>query len=185
MRVTLRELSLAGLSALLVGGCASPGPLALGYGVRHIPEGDWAAVLGSAETALANLGYPIDRMDASAGVITTCPVAEDSYATRARRPGTRLSSPGEMRRFAEVRLARAGDRLDLYCKVVVEELTTRAHRIFAQDHALVDTPDVTPIDGEAATTQQQNTVWRRVQRDKAAEHRILDAILKHAETSPG
>lgn len=52
--------------------------------------------------------------------------------------------------------------------------------MFRHDHRVSDIPDDTPIDRDAATTTEQNTVWRTIRRDKAAERRILEAILDQA-----
>jgi len=41
---------------------------------------------------------------------------------------------------------------------------------------LSDLPTDTPIDREGATTQEQNTVWRTIGRDKSKERSILDII---------
>ena len=162
---------------ILAAGCASSGPPPLGYGVRHIPNGDRSAVFDAAESALVSHGYTVDRADRTTGVITAQPVSTESLQEPGRGTSRRLSSRGEMRRLAKVRIARAGDVVSVYCRVIYQEKTTRAHRIFAQDRELTDTPGVTPIEREAATTEQQNIVWRDVRRDKAAEQRILRAIL--------
>jgi hypothetical protein len=77
-------------------------------------------------------------------------------------------------------VAQNGNDVNVYCKVVVQEQTTETHRMFAQDSTLSDVPHDTAIDRDAATTTQQNTVWRTVQRDKAAERRILEAVLERA-----
>jgi hypothetical protein len=52
--------------------------------------------------------------------------------------------------------------------------------MYAADRSGSDLPgQQTAIDRDAATTAEQNTVWRTLRRDTAAERQILDAILEH------
>ena len=162
---------------LLVGGCASPGPSPLNYGVRHIAGGDAAAVFWTARTTLVDLGYKIGSADPATGEIITHPVAMTSDDDRATI-GTRVTSRSRLRRAVHIRLTENRDVVNVYCKVAIQEQTTEAHRMFRRDHMISDTPDETPIDREAATTDQQNVVWQTIGRDKAAERRILQAILE-------
>lgn len=53
--------------------------------------------------------------------------------------------------------------------------------MFASDRSGSDTPgDYTAINRDAATTTEQNTVWRTVRRDKSVERNILNAIAERA-----
>ena len=82
-----------------------------------------------------------------------------------------------MRRIVEVRVADSGGAGKVFCRVLIQEQTTQAYRMFASDRSGSDAPgEYTPINRDAATTAEQNTVWRTVRRDKSAERQILDAI---------
>ncbi len=162
---------------LLVGGCASPGPSPLNYGVRHVQGGDAAAVFWTARTTLVDLGYKIGLADPATGEIITQPTATTPDAERAH-VATRVASRSRLRRVVHVRVTQSRDAVNVYCKVAIQEQTTEAHRMFRRDHMISDTPDETPIDREAATTDEQNVVWQNIGRDKAAERRILEAILE-------
>ncbi len=168
-----------GATWLWVGGCASAGLSPLNYGVRHVQDGNRAAVFDAARTALNNLGYGIDKADQATGVINAQPLPATA-AGRGTPVGSRLGSQTRRRLVAHVRLTQTAEVVNVYCKVVVQEQTTEAHRMFRHDHRISDIPDDTPIDREAATTTQQNTVWQTIRRDKAAERRILEAILTQA-----
>lgn len=163
----------------LVGGCAASGLSPLQYSLRQTEGGDrtrYRRVFETAQRVLIDFGYNIDRADRAAGIITTQPTQTASDNAPAR-PGVGLSSRGSIRRFAEVRLAPGATGLNLYCKVVIQEQTTEAYRMFRSAFGGSDTPEDTAIDREAATTTEQNTVWQTIRRDKTAERRILEAIL--------
>lgn len=145
------------------------------YTVRHVRQRDRDAALDAAEAALIDLGYRIERRDPTEGVITTHPV-ETQAGLDSIRPAS-LSSRGKTRRIVEVRVQMDGDSTKVYCKVPLQEQTTQAHRMFASDRNSSDTPgDDTAINRDAATTAEQNTVWRTVRRDKSTERLILNAI---------
>ena len=183
-RLRKYRIGWVGMCGLLVSGCVSAGPSPLSYGLRHVKGGDRAVVFETAQKAVAELGYAIDRADSTAGIITTVPISEP-YRSGFPRSGVRLSSQGRLRRVVQIRIDGRGDAVDVYCKVALEQQVTAAHRMFAYDRMGTDVPGATPIDREAATTTEQNTVWQTVRRDKAAERRILEAILERAGQSSG
>jgi hypothetical protein len=85
------------------------------------------------------------------------------------------------RRFAEVRITGSGDEFKVHCKVVVEEQASESYRLLAFERGGDDVPGhQSAIDRDAATTAEQNTVWRVVRRDKTAEREILDRISQPA-----
>lgn len=179
----LNRYSLAGLAgiALSVAGCASSGPTPLSHSVRHVQGIDRSGVFEGARRALSEMGYAVDHADSAAGVITAHPVAPAPVAEGAG-DAVRLSSRVHLRRVAHVRVTQTDDIVNVYCRVVVEERTTQAHRMFQRERTVSDLPGDTPIEREAATTEEQNTVWQTIRRDKGAERRILQAILQ--QTSP-
>lgn len=169
---------------MAIGGCASSGLSPLNYAVGHVQGEDRDGVFETARTALIEQGYCIKRADLAAGVITTLPVPVALPSDLGGR-GTLLSSQARFRRVAQVRVSQRSGTIDVYCRVSDEEQTTEAYRMFARDRMVFDTPHETPIDREAATTTEQNTVWRTIRRDKAAERRILKAILVRLDAPPG
>ncbi|MGD2108591.1 MAG: hypothetical protein PVI86_04280 [Phycisphaerae bacterium] len=160
--------------ALTLGGCASTGASPLSYGLRRIEGGDRAAVFEVAETVLVDLGFRIDRVDGSAGLISTHP-AWESQRSDGSMP--RISSRDRLRRVVEVRVEDRAETVNVYCKVLIQEQVTGAHRMFAYERSGTDLPGETPIEREAATTEEQNAVWQTIRRDKGAERRILEAIV--------
>ncbi len=160
---------------LCIGGCEAPGPTPIDFGVRHVERRDRAALLDSAEAALINAGFAVERRDADQGLLTGVPVEGGSHDAPSRPGG--LSSRSRTRRVAEVRLEPSADSFRVYCKVMVQEQVTRAYGMFNQERGGSDSPgENTAINRDAATTTEQNTVWRTIRRDKPAERRILDSI---------
>jgi len=165
-----------GVCGLTVVGCASAGPSPLSFSLRHIESSKESPAFLAAQAALADEGYSIDRADRIAGVIITQPVEEPARVDGTR---VRLSSRDRFRRLAEVRISGHGEDVRVYCRVAIQEQVTAAHRMFAYDRSGTDDPGITPIERDAATTEEQNTVWQTLRRDKVAERRILETILKN------
>ena len=165
-----------GAWGLTVVGCTSAGPSPLSFSLRHIESSKESPAFLAAQAALADEGYSIERADPIAGLIITQSTEASSEPDGAR---ARLSSRDRFRRLAEVRIGGQGEEVRVYCRVAIQEQVTAAHRMFAYDRSGTDDPGVTPIDRDAATTEQQNTVWQTVRRDKVAERRILETILKN------
>ena len=183
-RLRIRKANLvclcAGLS--LLGACVAPGPSPLRYGAREIRGSEKSAVLDAGEAALTGLGYRIDRRDEAAGILITRPITGLAEGRLTARPA-RLTSRGDTRRVAEVRVEQTADAVSVYCRVLVQEQTTQAHRLFERDYRGYDTPTDTPIEREGATTVRQNTVWRTIRRDKHAEREILAGVTARTGAS--
>ncbi len=178
--IRLVDARFAWICALfVVEGCAAPGPSTAQHTIIHLQGVDRAVAFNAAELALVKLGYKIDRQDLSSGILEAAPVADAGGGELTRRPA-RLSSPSDARRVAKVRVEQVGDTVSVHCQVLVQEQTTQTHRLFADDRHGQDTPTNTPIEREAATTVQQNTVWRTIRRDRDNERQILAAVADNA-----
>ena len=156
-------------------GCATQTPTAANFAVRHFANGDRVGVLGAAAAAMEESGYETSPGDTDAGRLVSIPrfnVAGDQPTGRA----SQISSKSLTRRIAEIRVEKSGDRVSVFCRVLVQEQTTRAHRMLAFDQSGSDLPATTPIEREAATTDRQNTVWQTIRRDRSTERRILAMI---------
>ena len=170
---------LPGAWLLLLTSCATPAPTPMDYTVRHVQQRERSAALDDAEAALIDLGYQIERRDPAEAVITTQPVEAQAGLDSTRSAS--LSSRGRTRRIVEVRVASEGSAAKIFCKVLIQEQSAQAYRMFAADRGGSDTPgDYTAINRDAATTTGQNMVWRTLRRDKSVERVILDAITERA-----
>jgi hypothetical protein len=152
-------------------GCASRDARPVNYAVREAPSADRGVSLDAAEAALISLGYTIARRDTAGGILVTQPVAIEGAGERT----VRADNP--FRKIAEVRLTGSDVAAKIQCKVIVQEQATENYRLLAFERGGDDLPGHhTAIDRDAATTAEQNTVWRTVRRDKAAEREILDRL---------
>jgi hypothetical protein len=158
-----------------LGGCATTGVSPVNFSVIEISGHDRAAVFEAAEARLFAEGYRIDLRDPGKGLIRSVPV-DGPPEERLLRRGAYLSGHGRTRRIAELRLIEATEAIRVHCRVAVQEQQTQAQRFFAYERRADDTPGDTAIDRDAATTDDQNTVWRTIRRDRAAERSILASI---------
>jgi hypothetical protein len=130
-----------------------------------------AAVLDAAEGALAE-HFPLARRDLGARRITTL-ATESAAPGGGERIGDVVGATRRERRRAEVVVEPASEGVKVFCKVLVQEYDTEAHQVFSRDHALDDRSRDTPAQRDAASTSEQNAVWRTKRRDKDLERRIL------------
>ena len=157
---------------MILGGCAAPGPTAMTYSVRRVSQGDVEGLLNAASIALEAEGFVIEKSDPEQGLVTTRPARVEPAAADAGWSGR----PAQ-RSVAQVQVTRGEGGMSIFCKVEIQRQTTEAYRLFQQARTRTDLPDETAIDRDAATTAEQNTVWETVRRDKAAERRVLQAIV--------
>ncbi len=133
-----------------LGGCTTQTPTAANFTVRHFENGDRAVFLAAATTTMEETGYETSPGEPDAGRLVSVPrfnVAGDQPSGRA----SQISSKSLTRRIAEIRVEQPGDRVSAYCRVLVQEQTTRAHRMPAFDQSGSDSPAATPVEREAAT----------------------------------
>lgn len=168
-----RMLTLGMMTAALAG-CASPRPSAVNYNAITMSGATEDAVLDAAEGALAE-HFQLARRDAGTRTITTLPT-ESTVTGKGERIGDVIGATRRERRTAEVRVEPAGPTVKVFCKVLVQEYDTDAHQVFSRDLASDDRPGDTPAQRDAATTTEQNAVWRTKMRDKEMERQILRDI---------
>lgn len=158
---------------LALAACSRRETQTFNYSVRPAPSPDRSATLDAAEAVLIDLGYAIARRDNQRGTITTEPIRAERELERSIR------ADNPHRKYVEVRVTGPETDPKVQCKVVVQEQTDESFRMFIVDQRGDDVPGHnTAIDRDAATTAEQNAVWRTVLRDKAAEREILNRILQ-------
>lgn len=82
-----------------------------------------------------------------------------------------------MRRVGRLNIGRRGDSVIARLRIDVERQdTARAAAVGPPTGRLSDTPAVTPIERDAATTERQNTVWTFVRRDERLERALLEEL---------
>lgn len=165
------RLVIAPLMLLAGWGCVSRDAQPAHYTVRTAPSADRGASLDAAEATLVGLGYTIAKRDTAGGIIVSQPIAIEGPVERSMR------ADNPLRKVAEVRVIGSGESLKWHCKVVVEEQSAESYRLLAFERGGDDLPGhQTAIDRDAATTAEQNSVWRTIRRDRSAEREILDRL---------
>ena len=172
------------LAALIVTGCGNSAPSARAFSQLRLPQTsrDTAYEL-LAETLAAR--YPIASADRGAGAINTEPV-ETREANNQGRVGDLMGVRRRIRRTVNGRVTGNDTSAEVWCKVVVERYDPNASALFRNEMRMVDAPINTAADNEAATTTEQNEVWRTVRRDKRLERELLGLVGRTAtgETTP-
>lgn len=174
-------LRLFPVTLLAMGGCITSPPELSRYSLHRLELVGDADLMGRVRAVLVSEGFVVDRVDPSSGAIFTLPKQTTSVAESL--PSRGLSgAPRLLRRIARVRIVERPDAASLFCRVELQEQVTETHRLFRLERRGSDTPVGTAIDRDAGSTNEQNTVWKTLRRDKVAERRILNAI---AQEKPG
>jgi hypothetical protein len=146
----------------------------LNYNVLRLSGASEAAVFDAAAQALGE-HFTVRRYDRATGILEAVP-KETVAAGHSGRLGDVVAVPRRERRVAEMRVESAGAVVKVFCKVLVQEYDTQAHQMFNREHTLDDLPTDTPAERDAATTTEQNAVWRTQRRDRGLETQILRAV---------
>jgi len=142
-------------------------------------------VLKQARSVLMELGYVIQPPSSSSELIASQAIDENNNKRFVRRGLTKYP-PGSHRRMVQIHVEPFGQTLKIFCKVIIQQHAMEAHRLLAYDRDTTDVPTQTPIERDAATTTEQNTVWQTNKRDKVMEREILTAILERTDIkTPG
>ncbi|MCK4340945.1 MAG: hypothetical protein KAY37_04400 [Phycisphaerae bacterium] len=170
LRIILTLPVLAGLA-----GCGGGGAVS-GQQQRVIKDATPDQVLAEAAVILKR-EFGRVRVDPVARTIITAPV---EYTTD-RESGTARDlyrGRSTMRHKATFSVGRKSGAPVARLRIDVERRDTVRQQVMQpRGHRLSDAPGhETPIDRDAATTEQQNTVWTRVRRDTRLERAILEEL---------
>lgn len=168
--IVMSLLALAG-----VAGCTAPGTVQV-QEQRVIQDADPDQVLSAAAVILQR-EFGRVAVDRSARHVTTAPVE----FTTERESGTARDlyrGRSTMRRKAELSVGRSGGATVVRLQIDVERRDTARQTVMQpRGHRISDNPgEETPIDADAATTSEQNTVWTKVRRDRTLERALLDEL---------
>ena len=159
---------------LLAAGCAAPGP-ARGYLTREFGEISTDTAYATAQAVLREQFRRVtpnrERME-----LVSQPV---EYRTSAESGTSRDLYRGAslMRRTAHCSVAERGGGAAVRLRIDVERQDTRRAEVTRSDeNRMGDAPGYTPIERDAATTYEQNTVWTFVRRDLRLERELMSAI---------
>jgi len=179
-----RLVVIATMLAALVGltGCAEQ-DLVYSQQERVIPNSDPNQTLLVAATILQR-EFGRLNVDADARRIETSPV---EFTTQ-RESGTARDlyrGRSTMRRKATMTIAQRGETTVARLRVDVERLDTHRQTVMhPRGYRLTDNPGAeTPIYADAATSEEQNTVWTRVRRDRRLERALLEELREQMARS--
>ncbi len=159
---------------LLVVGCATTAPDLSNYSVRQVSATQQQQILNLAEDVLQTHSFAIYERDDMVGRLRARVIVDAGSTPPRSRRIHRLT--GDARRHADIWVKTNAQQLAVYCKVLLQQRVTEAHRMLQRDYTGHDTPNDTAIDRDAATTEEQNTLWRTLRRDRRSERELLDAI---------
>jgi hypothetical protein len=148
--------------------------------VTRIDDAASDHVLVVAERAVKE-HFPGARVDYVKGFVRSDPlVGREDRRPAVGAPG--LSTPGRVRRIAEVQADDLGGAVRVRCRVLIQNYESDERRLYVRDHSINDMPTDTPATREAATTARQNEMWRTRGRDRQLEQKIMQAILEETST---
>lgn len=174
-----------GLTLVLAAGCDSP-PRSSGLQAGPGHSGDNASrrianlTLAAARPVAADVfrsEYRLD-LDRSSGDMLVSRPTELVDSGRGERVRDVFGRPNRHRQIAVLWITQEGTSVVLQCQVRTERLDTTERAAFARERG-DDRPSDTPIDRLGADAPKAREEWVYVRRDRAAESRILDAIVRH------
>jgi len=175
-----------GLTLVLAAGCDSP-PRSSGFQAgpgrssddsasRWIPNVTLAAARPvAADVFRSEYRLDLDRSSADTLVSRPTELTDSGQGERVRDV---FGRPNRHRQIAVLRITQEGTSVMLQCQVRTERLDTAERAAFARERG-DDRPSDTPIDRLGADAPKAREEWVYVRRDRAAESRILDAIVRH------
>lgn len=157
-------------------GCQSPDAAMSGYNARHLASVETAQVFTVTRHVLEGYGFAIRRADIDRGWMVTQPARAHELEAAAIRDI--LGREADERRVVTMRVLPESAGATVYCKVEVQQPYSDEFSLYSDAHKPSDTLSDTPIDRDAATTDEQNTVWRTRRRDRDLERSLLDAVVQ-------
>lgn len=159
------------LAAAALAGCQGAAPTTRNFSHLRVPGTPKEAAYDAAYAALA-ARFPVATSDRVTGTITSEPV--ETYEPTAEGEAAPVAAgPRRLRRSAIVRVTDGDAAAEVWCKVLVERQDAEAAQMFRNDLGINDAPTGTAVDRDAATTPEQNEVWRVLRRDKLEERAVL------------
>lgn len=176
-----RALCVAVLGLVLWGGCTDAGAVRAAPAQRVIADAGPEAVLAAAASLLQR-EFGRVRVDPDARRIVTVP-AEFTTGSASGSVRDLYGGRSTMRRVATFDVAQRAGATVARLRIDVERLDTARQRVMhPRGYRLSDAPgEDTPVARDAATTEEQNTVWTRVRRDRSLERALLEELRARFE----
>lgn len=173
--VSVRGLLIGGMLWICGWGCNLPSQRGVAFQRQRLQGVSYSAAFDAAERALLE-HFRIELRDPEAGILRGAPAETVLGAERSGLISDTLGTPRRSRRLALLRIHADGDDVEITCRVLLQQNEAAAFRVLHRGWGVEDQPTETAADREAATTMEQNTVWRTKRRDRAMERLILASI---------
>ncbi len=172
----LTVLAITIVAAALAGGCAPPADQT-DFQVQVIDAPPHQAL--SEAIVVLRREFPQLAANPSRLEVNSAPVEFVSH--QSGTASELVHAPARMRRTAHLRVAPQGGGAVVMLRIDVDREDTARRRVFerpASEYRLSDSPSYTPIEREAATTEEQRTLWTPVRRDRAMERSLLNELAE-------
>ena len=153
------------------------------FHARPIASADADQVFRAAQVVLRREFGPLD-VDPQLRRIVSRPT---EYRTTSDSGTARdyYGGPSVMRKIAHLSVAPRGQETVARIRIDIERQDTERREVFQPESSrLSDSPGRTPIERDAATTTQQNTVWTFVRRDYQLERALIAELQEHFAPPP-
>jgi len=161
-------------AALLATGCESSGPTTQTFSYVRLAGIDRASAFSAATEAMRE-SHDLARIDRDQWTIQSVPEETEEEAATPR-VGDLVGAARTVRRVVTAYVTGDNENSEAWCRVAIERNESNEHNLFIHDMQRDDTATFTPAERDAATTTEQNSVWRTLRRDKRAEREMLNKI---------
>lgn len=166
---------------VLATGCAAPAPTPRAFSHTRLAGVSREAAFDALHATMRER-YRLATVDEGAGIIRSEPT-ESRESNNQGRVGDFVGVPRRVRKVVTGQVTSESGASDVWCKIVVQQLDTQAALLFENEMRLNDAPTTTAADRDAATTREQNEVWRTANRDRRGERELLRAVEESATGS--
>ncbi len=170
------------LAALGSAGCGGPEVNTVSFQHQTIQAVSFDSAFAAAESAVGER-FRISERNPRTGTIRG--VAHETSVDATWEPGERRLVPVRARRSATVRVREGDGRVDIYCRVQVQENTADTARMLKRENTVFDQPHDTPADRDAGISREQSAVWRNRRRDRAMEREVFASVVEILGGSAG
>jgi len=174
-------MGLVPLVAALAAGCQAPAPTPLAFSHVRLAGVDHATAFDALHDAMRER-FELASVDSAAGIIRGVPT-ESQETNNQGRVGDIVGFSRRVRRVATGQVTTDEGAAEVWCKIVMQQHDTQAARLFDNEMRLNDAPTTTAADRDAATTREQNEVWRTTSRDRQGERDLLRSVEERVTPS--
>ena len=149
---------------VITSGCGAPGT---GTG-RNLGQVDYTKAFQTGKMVMGQY-FSVAKFDPQTGEIHSRPMSVE-------RGSERLIGESPARKVGKLSIRKANGKVVAYSSVILQTEESEIYQL--QNISYDEIPNTTPAQGTAATTSQQNKVWKTQKYDHALERQILDDLYR-------